>query len=125
MIMMIASSPPAIPRRRCTAVRLALMRAVCARNRAIHALNTIPCRCSWDDSVGVPYRPLYVSPFACDLLGELDNVIGQFGRINPTIQAAGKFHHDIAGSSAAAARDFGYDPRVTLADAAREMKDLL
>ena len=77
------------------------------------------------DALGVPYRPLHVPPFACDLLGKLDNVIGRFGKINPTIQAAGKFHFDIAGSSAAAARDFGYDPRVTLADAARELKDLV
>ena len=76
-------------------------------------------------ALGVEYRPFYVPKFACDLLGEVDNVIGKFGRINPTIQAAGKFHHDIAGSSAAAARDFGYDPRVTLADAAREMKEFL
>ena len=62
------------------------------------------------DALGVKYRPFYVPKFACDLLEEADNVIGKFGRINPTIQAAGKFHYDIAGSSAAATRDFGYDP---------------
>ena len=77
------------------------------------------------EALGRPYRPFYVPVFVCRMLDLVDGLLGKLGRIHPTIHAAAKFHFDIAGSSAAAERDFGYEPTVTLRDAAREMKDLL
>ena len=77
------------------------------------------------EALGRPYRPFYIPVFVCRMLDLADWLLSKFGRIHPTIHAAAKFHFDIAGSSAAAGRDFGYEPKVTLRDAAREMKDLL
>ncbi len=77
------------------------------------------------DAFGRPYKPVYVPKFMCRMLGLADDFIAQFGRLQPTIHAAGKFDFDIAGSSAAATRDFDYAPRVTLRDAAEEMKTTL
>jgi dihydroflavonol-4-reductase len=77
------------------------------------------------DALGYPYKPIHLPRFFCELCSLGDDFLARFGRLHPTLHAAGKFHFDIAGSSAAAMRDFGYEPRVGLADAAREMKAAL
>lgn len=75
---------------------------------------------------GRPYRPLYIPRAVCAALGAVDNFLARrLGRIQPTVHAAAKFPFDIAGRSDAAARDFGYHPRVGLEDAARELRTLL
>jgi len=73
-------------------------------------------------ALGRAYQPLYVPVAVCRLLGLLDDFLANFGRLHPAIHAASKFHFDIAGTSAAAARDFGYKPNVSLADAAVELR---
>ena len=73
-------------------------------------------------ALGRVYRPLYVPKFVSRLLGFIDDLLAAFGRLHPAIHAASKFHFDIAGSSAAAARDFGYVARVSLEDAALELR---
>jgi hypothetical protein len=65
-----------------------------------------------------------VPVFICRILNVVDLVLSKCGRIQPTIYSAGKFHFDIAGRSDAAMRDFGYTPRATLQDAAREMMEM-
>ena len=72
---------------------------------------------------GRPYRPFYVPRGLCTgLLGAADRLWADgFGRLQPTIHAVAKFPLDIAGRSDAAVRDFGYAPRVSLEDAAREL----
>ena len=69
------------------------------------------------------YRPAYVPKFICRLLGVVDRLMtGVLGRVHPTIHAAVKFPFDIAGSSAAAVRDFGYEADfVSLEEAASEL----
>jgi nucleoside-diphosphate-sugar epimerase len=54
----------------------------------------------------------------------LDTILGKFNYIHPTIQAAGKFDYDIAGDIDKAKRDFGYAPKVTLEDAAKELQEM-
>jgi nucleoside-diphosphate-sugar epimerase len=76
------------------------------------------------DAVGRPFRPLHVPVLICRMLNVVDLVLSKCGRIQPTIYSAGKFHFDIAGRSDAAMRDFGYTPRATLQDAAREMMEM-
>jgi hypothetical protein len=49
-----------------------------------------------------------------------DSALGRIGRLHPTIHGISKFDFDIAGSIAAAQRDFGYEPVTSLADYARE-----
>ncbi len=77
------------------------------------------------DTLRMPFRPLYVPVLICRIFNVVDLVLSHFGRIQPTIYSAGKFHYDIAGRSDAAMRDFGYDPRATLQDAVREMSDMI
>jgi dihydroflavonol-4-reductase len=77
------------------------------------------------EAMGRPYKPFHIPPLLCRCFGLADDFLGLFGRLHPTIHAAGKFYFDIAGSSAAAMRDFGYEPRVGLDDAAQEMKSAL
>ena len=77
------------------------------------------------EALGRTYRPFYIPVFVCRMLDLADRLLGKLGRIHPTVHAAAKFRFDIAGSSAAAERDFGYEPKVTLRDAARELKELL
>ncbi len=84
-----------------------------------HSLDTIYGTIA--DAFGRPYRPLYVPKLFCRLFGAVDALLGKFGRIHPTIHAAAKFDLDIAGSDAAARRDFGYTPFVDLATAAAEL----
>ena len=49
----------------------------------------------------------------------IDFLMGKAGRLNPTIHGIGKFNFDIAGSTEAARRDFGYEPITSLAEYAR------
>jgi nucleoside-diphosphate-sugar epimerase len=76
------------------------------------------------DALGRRFRPFHVPVFMCRMLNVVDLILAKCGRIHPTIYSAGKFHFDIAGRSDAAMRDFGYNPRATLQDAAREMMDM-
>lgn len=59
------------------------------------------------------YKPIYIPTFICSMLSLLDSLLGIFGRLNPTIHAAGKFHKTIAGSSEKACLDFDYIPLST------------
>lgn len=68
----------------------------------------------------VPYRPLHLPVPLCGCLNLLDKAMGSVGRLHPTIHAAGKFYFDIAGDISSARRDFGYEPHMHLAEAARE-----
>jgi len=76
------------------------------------------------EEMHVPYRPLYVPKLLCRLLGMADSLLGMFGYLHPTIHAAAKFDFDIAGNISKARRDFGYDPKVTLNEAVRELVEL-
>jgi len=73
-------------------------------------------------SLGVPYKPIYVPKFICRMLEQADNVLNKFNYIQSTIQAAGKFDYNIAGSIEKAKNDFGYSPKISLKDAADELK---
>lgn len=72
-------------------------------------------------AAGGRYRPFHVPVLLCRGLNIADRVLGWAGRLHPTIHAAGKFYFDIAGDIAAARRDFGFEPRLHLTDAAREL----
>ncbi|MEZ5037826.1 MAG: NAD-dependent epimerase/dehydratase family protein [Chitinophagales bacterium] len=76
-------------------------------------------------SLGVPYKPVYVPKILCRVLEKTDIVLNKFNYIQSTIQAAGKFDYNIAGSIDKAKRDFGYSPRITLKDAADELKSMV
>lgn len=69
----------------------------------------------------VAYRPVHLPVPICGGFNLLDRVMGRLGRLHPTIHAAGKFYFDIAGDMSAAQRDFGFDPRMRLAQAAQEL----
>jgi len=72
-------------------------------------------------AMNVPYRPFYLTVPVCTCFNWLDRVMGGLGRLHPTIHAAGKFHFDIAGDCSAARRDFQFEPRMGLVEAAREL----
>jgi nucleoside-diphosphate-sugar epimerase len=72
-------------------------------------------------ALDVPYRPLHLPVPVCAGFNLLDRALGVIGRLHPTIHAAGKFHFDIAGEINAARRDFGFEPRMHLAEAASEL----
>lgn len=73
------------------------------------------------NALGVSYKPLYVPKFVCRILEKFDTILGKFNYLHPTIHAAGKFDYDIAGTIDKAKADFGYNPEVTLEDAAEEL----
>jgi dihydroflavonol-4-reductase len=73
---------------------------------------------------GVQYKPLYIPKILCRCLEIFDIMLGKMNYINSTIQAAGKFDYHICGTIENAKKDFGYEARVTLQDAARELKDM-
>lgn len=75
-------------------------------------------------ALGVPYKPLYIPKIICRGFESLDSLLGWFNYLHPTIHAAGKFDYDIAGDIDKAKRDFGYEPKVTLEDAAQELKEM-
>jgi nucleoside-diphosphate-sugar epimerase len=77
------------------------------------------------EGLGVSYKPLYISPYICDLLSLLDSFISLGGTVNSTIHAAGKFHRNIAGDISAAEKDFGYDPEVGFEEIKTELKEIL
>ena len=60
----------------------------------------------------------------CRFFELADTILGKFNYLHPTIHAAGKFDYDIAGDIDKAKRDFGYIPKVTLEDAAKELKEM-
>jgi dihydroflavonol-4-reductase len=69
----------------------------------------------------VPYRPLHLPVPLCAGFNWADRLMGWVGRLHPTIHAAGKFYFDIAGDISAARRDFGFEPRMHLAESAQEL----
>jgi dihydroflavonol-4-reductase len=73
------------------------------------------------EGMKVPYRPLYVPRWMCELFSLVDSAFGIFGKINATIQAAGKFHKDIAGEITAAERDFNFKPDVGFEEIKKEL----
>jgi len=75
-------------------------------------------------ALNVNYKPLYVPKFMCRFFEAFDTFLGKFNYLHPTIHAAGKFDYDIAGDIDKAKRDFGYEPKVTLQDAAKELKEM-
>lgn len=76
------------------------------------------------NALGVPYKPFYIPKIACRGFELLDDMLGKFNYLHPTIHAAGKFDYDIAGNIDKAKRDFGYNPQITLEDAAKELKEM-
>lgn len=76
-------------------------------------------------SLGVPYKPFYIPKFACRIFEQTDTVLNKFNYIHPTIQAAGKFDYNIAGSIEKARKDFGYSPKFTIKEAADELKSMI
>jgi dihydroflavonol-4-reductase len=68
-----------------------------------------------------PYQPLHLPVPLCEGFNLVDRVMGSVGRLHPTIHAAGKFYFDIAGDMSAAQRDFGFQSRMGLAEAAQEL----
>jgi nucleoside-diphosphate-sugar epimerase len=77
------------------------------------------------EELGVAYKPLYIPKVCCRGFELLDTLLGKFNYLHPTLHAAGKFDYNIAGDIDKAKRDFGYDPKVTLQDAAKELKTLI
>lgn len=73
-------------------------------------------------ALNVSYKPFYIPKFMCRCFEGLDTFLGKFNYLHPTIHAAGKFDYDIAGDIDKAKHDFGYNPKVTLKDAAKELK---
>ena len=76
------------------------------------------------NALGVPYKPFYIPKIMCRGFELFDDILEKFNYLHPTIHAAGKFDYDIAGNIDKAKRDFGYEPKVTLEDAAKELKEL-
>jgi nucleoside-diphosphate-sugar epimerase len=76
------------------------------------------------NALGVPYKPFYIPKIMCRGFELFDDILGKFNYLHPTIHAAGKFDYNIAGNIDKAKRDFGYEPKVTLEDAAKELKEL-
>jgi sterol-4alpha-carboxylate 3-dehydrogenase (decarboxylating) len=76
------------------------------------------------DALNVHYKPFYIPKILCRCFEMFDTFLGKFNYLHPTIHAAGKFDYDIAGEIDKAKKDFGYDPKVTLKDAARELKEM-
>lgn len=70
----------------------------------------------------VKYKPLYVPNWACEVMSITDTFISFFGRVNPTLHAAGKFHKNIAGNINAAGRDLDYLPDVDFEQIHREVR---
>ncbi|MCH8326760.1 MAG: NAD-dependent epimerase/dehydratase family protein [Bacteroidetes bacterium] len=76
------------------------------------------------DGLGVNYNPIYIFNWMCELFSIFDTIIGWFGRLNPTIHAAGKFHKDIAGDISDAVNDFDYNPNIGFEEIKKELKNL-
>lgn len=76
------------------------------------------------DALDVHYKPFYIPKILCRCFEIFDTFLGKFNYLHPTIHAAGKFDYDIAGEIDKAKNDFGYHPKVTLKDAARELKEM-
>lgn len=72
----------------------------------------------------VEYKPFYIPKIVCRCFEVLDTILGKFNYIHPTVQAAGKFDYDIAGTIDKAKQDFAYQPKISLEDAAAELKIL-
>lgn len=77
------------------------------------------------NALGVPYKPIYIPKFMCRCFEYSEDILNKFNYIQATLQAAGKFDYNIAGSISKAKQDFGYNPRVTLEDAAQELKKMV
>lgn len=71
----------------------------------------------------------HIPNLACDFFDWADNLLTkQFQTLNATVHAAGKFHKTIATDAAGAAparQDFGWEPKVTVAQIQREISDSL
>jgi len=77
------------------------------------------------EGLGVNSRPFHIPNLFCELFSILDLMIGWFGKLNPTIHAAGKFHKDIGGQITEAERDFDYKPDVDFEEIKKELKKLV
>jgi nucleoside-diphosphate-sugar epimerase len=77
------------------------------------------------ESFHVPYKPCYIPVWMCELFNLGDRILSIFGKLNPTLHAAGKFHKDIAGDITAAQRDFGYNPEVDFKEIVVELPKLV
>ena len=73
------------------------------------------------NALNVKYKPFYIPKILCRGFELLDTILGKFNYLHPTIHAAGKFDYDIAGNIDKAKRDFGYIPKISLQDAAKEL----
>ncbi len=73
----------------------------------------------------VPYNPLYVPGWICELFSIADNMLSLTGKLNATLHAAGKFHKDIAGEVTAATTDFDYQPEVGFEEIKTELNTLI
>jgi dihydroflavonol-4-reductase len=76
------------------------------------------------NALGVKYKPMYIPKFLCRCFELFDTFLGKFNYLHPTIHAAGKFDYDIAGDIDKAKRDFNYQPKISLQDAAKELKEM-
>jgi dihydroflavonol-4-reductase len=76
------------------------------------------------NALNVHYKPFYIPKILCRGFELFDTILGKFNYLHPTIHAAGKFDYDIAGDIDKAKRDFGYNPKVSLEDAAKELKEM-
>lgn len=77
------------------------------------------------DGLDVVYKPFYIHPKICWLLGKLDSFLNTFGYINSTIHAAGKFYKDIAGEITSAQKDFDYKPNVGFKEIKTELQEMM
>ena len=77
------------------------------------------------ETMGVTYRPVHIPNLVCELMNVADTVISWFGRINPTLNAAGKAHKDVAGDCGAAEKDFDYNPDVDFKEINNELNQLV
>jgi dihydroflavonol-4-reductase len=73
-------------------------------------------------SLNTTYKPLYIPIWCCRLIGLVDSFLALFGRLHPTLHAAGKFHYDISGSTAKAEKDFGYDTVIPMSEYVKSEK---
>lgn len=76
-------------------------------------------------ALGVPYKPLYIPKILCRCFELADTILNQFNYIHATLQSAGKFDYNIAGNIDKAKKDFGYQPRITLEDTAKELQQMV
>ncbi|HEX4139974.1 MAG TPA: NAD-dependent epimerase/dehydratase family protein [Candidatus Methylacidiphilales bacterium] len=73
------------------------------------------------EAQGNRFHPIYLPGQICAVMRGVDALLRRAGRLHPTVFGIAKFDFDIAGSIAAAQRDFNYQPVTSLAEYAREL----